>query len=148
MCVRVKELADYIVTKCTEDDHPVSNLQLQKMLYFLQYVYAKQTGGKLLFNEQFEAWPYGPVMRDVYFEFSKYGGRPIEEIRRSGIRMSPTLKSFVDAGIESLRERSPWDLVRLSHAPGTPWDQVYQDGLGNGRVISNDMIVRAAMESK
>ena len=144
MCVRVDDLAEYVVTKCTRDNRPVSNLHLQKMLYFLQYVHAKQTGGKLLFDEEFEAWPYGPVMRDVYVRYSRYGGRPIEELGDSTIHMSKPLRSFVDAGIESMRERSPWDFVRLSHAPGSPWERIYQDGRGNGNVIPNDMIVRNA----
>ena len=147
MCVKASGLADYIVTKCTKEDRPVSNLQLQKMLYFLQYVYVKQTDGKLLFTDQFEAWPYGPVMRDVYFRFSKYGGRPIEETSDAVIRMSPMLKSFIDAGIVSMRDRSAWDLVRLSHASGSPWDQIYRDGRGNGNVIPNELIVKAAVGS-
>ena len=30
------ELAKYIVSKCIKDEHPISNLQLQKILYYIQ----------------------------------------------------------------------------------------------------------------
>lgn len=48
-------LAKYTVTKCEKDNQPISNLQLQKMMYFLQSVYCRSTGGDLLFADQFEA---------------------------------------------------------------------------------------------
>lgn len=37
------EVARYVVSKCATDEVPVSNLQLQKILYFLQYVYCTAT---------------------------------------------------------------------------------------------------------
>ena len=30
------DLSKYIVSKCVKDGHPVSNLQLQKILYYIQ----------------------------------------------------------------------------------------------------------------
>ena len=36
------QLAHYVVDKCTKDGKPVSNLQLQKILYFIQAVYCKR----------------------------------------------------------------------------------------------------------
>ena len=62
------EIAEYAVNRRYRLDMPISNLQLQKILYFLQVIYASKTD-KLLFADQFEAWPYGPVIRDVYVEF-------------------------------------------------------------------------------
>ena len=32
-------LSKYIVSKCVSDGHPISNLQLQKMLYYIQKDY-------------------------------------------------------------------------------------------------------------
>ena len=33
------DIAKYIIGKCTADNQPISNLQLQKILYFLQRKY-------------------------------------------------------------------------------------------------------------
>ena len=139
----VNELAHYIVDKCSNDGKPVSNLQLQKMLYFLQSVYCSATNGELLFEDEFEAWPYGPVIRSVYREFSIYGGDTIDERYPVELEMPPEIKAFIDQGIEVLRDKSPWDLVKTSHAPGSPWDRVYRDGKGCRDVIPNSMIIEA-----
>lgn len=143
MTVDVNALADYIVTKCTIDRHPIPNLRLQHMLYVIQFVYARQTDGSLLFDETFEAWPTGPTIRDVYLRYSDFGGRPIERVvdARADNLMSERLKAFVDAGIEILRERPPRDLSQVTQAPGTPWHEARQAARTE---IPNDAIIRAA----
>lgn len=142
-------LARYVVGKCAREKKPISNLQLQKILYFLQSVYCRATKGLLLFPDSFEAWPYGPVITSVYREFSKYGGDVIDDCLNA---ISPGFggveKTFVDAGIEDLRDRSPWDLVRTSHAAGSPWDKVYKGGDGYKNVIPNELIIDAAMKGE
>ena len=138
-----RNLGHYVVDKCAADGRPVSNLQLQKILYFLQSVYCRVTGA-LLFNDEFEAWPYGPVVSDVYREFSKNGGNVIEERFSAEIEFDEWTKHFIDDGIEVLRDKSPWDLVQTSHAKGSPWDIVYNErGAHKGR-IPNDLIVEAS----
>ncbi|WP_161555467.1 Panacea domain-containing protein [Paraeggerthella hongkongensis] len=137
------QLAHYVVDKCTKDGKPVSNLQLQKILYFLQAVYCKKTNS-LLFKEEFEAWPYGPVMVGVYREYSSYGGCSIYR-RHSDADMLDfgNLKSFIDDGIDFLREKYPWDLVKIAHAENSPWDRVYRGGSGYKEVIPNDFIIES-----
>lgn len=145
------ELSRYVVGKCARDEKPVSNLQLQKMLYFLQSVYCRATKGSLLFPDEFEAWPYGPVIASVYKEFSKYGGDVIDEYREiktldfgNATDSGNAAKNFLDAGIEELREKSPWELVRTSHAPNSPWAKVYKGGDGYKDTIPNSLIIEAA----
>lgn len=137
-------LSQYVVTKCESDTKPISNLQLQKIMYFLQSVYCRSTKGKLLFSDQFEAWPYGPVLPKVYEEFSSYGGRLIHKKIDTAISFSPGVQTFIDDGIEVLREQSPWDLVKTSHAPGSPWSQIWNGGIGFKQPIPNELIIQAA----
>ena len=74
-CCDVMRLAKYIVQKCYQDGHPISNLQLQKILYFLQIMYGRSTEGKeLLFQDDFEAWPYGPVFLMFLISFRVMAG--------------------------------------------------------------------------
>ena len=98
------EIAEYAVNRRYRLDMPISNLQLQKILYFLQVIYASKTD-KLLFADQFEAWPYGPVIRDVYVEFSECGGFPIK--RAFYVEIEEPLRSFLDAGVDTLAGKSP-----------------------------------------
>ena len=74
------DIAKYAVNRQYKSNRPISNLQLQKILYFLQIVFTSKTG-HLLFSDQFEAWPYGPVIRDVYVKFADCGGYPKARIQ-------------------------------------------------------------------
>lgn len=47
------EIAKYVITYCMLMNTPVSNLQLQKILYYLQVYYLKQ--GYSLFREEIAA---------------------------------------------------------------------------------------------
>lgn len=142
-------LSHYVVESCYKDEHPISNLQLQKMLYFLQVVYAKMTkGNEVLFCDDFYAWPYGPVIPAVYEEFSRYGGRVIEASFNEGSPCQDSeIMTFIDQGIVLLREKSPWSLVELSHAKGSPWDRVYSGGRGYKQRIPLELIVKEAKAS-
>lgn len=144
---KAMDLAHYIVDKSTRDDRPVSNLHLQKMMYFIQYVHCKTFGDLLFDDEEFEAWQYGPVLPKVYDEYSGYGGRSITELY-DGVDRSlfGGLADWVDSGIDVLRKRSPWDLVSVAHAKGTPWYKVWDGGWGRRATIPNQMILDYARE--
>lgn len=140
-----QSLAHYVVDRCNSASHPVSNLQLQKILYFLQLVYCRtQNGEALLFSETFQAWPYGPVIPSVYYEYSQYGGRAIEKSYADELVCDSDTLTFLNEGIDALSKKSPWDLVSISHVQGSPWHQVYRDGAGYKAEIDNALIVKAA----
>lgn len=137
------EIAKYAVNRRYRKDEPISNLQLQKILYFLQIIYASDNDA-LLFADQFEAWPYGPVIRDVYVEFSDCGGFPIK--RGFDVEIEQPLRPFLDAGMDTLASKSPWELVSISHAKGSPWDHVYNELGEHKGVIPNKLIMKCASE--
>ena len=115
----------------------------QQILYFLQVIHASETG-ELLFADQFEAWPYGPVIRDVYVEFSDCGGFPIK--REFDTEINDSIRPFLDAGVDMLAEKSPWELVRISHAEGSPWDVIYNQKRLHKGIIPNELIMQCASE--
>lgn len=51
----------------------ISNLKLQKLLYYAQGFHLALNKGEALFNEPITAWAYGPVVESVYHEFKKFG---------------------------------------------------------------------------
>lgn len=130
-------LAKYIIDKCTNDGYPISNLQLQKILFNLQKYFLKQN--RRLIIEDFEAWTYGPVLRDVYFEYCSYGSMAIDEnyeIRK----INDTIKNVIDPIIDNLRMKKPWDLVNATHSKGGAWDTVYKGGIGDKQKIPINLI--------
>ena len=126
-------LAKYIVTKCVNDDCPISNLQLQKILYFIQVDTLKETSNPAFFDD-IEAWQFGPVVPNVYYYFCGFGALPIldtfEEI------VSPVKTNLrINEIIESKRAMRPWDLVNEAHEPGKAWATIFRNGEGNRKII-------------
>ena len=59
-----------------EDRKPITNRQLQTILYYIQIQYYKEKR-IFLFNEDFEAWQSGPTIPLVYYRFCSNGVEPI-----------------------------------------------------------------------
>lgn len=138
MWYSVTEVARYIITRCSELQRPVSNLKLQKMLYFLWVDFYKQTK-RMLFIDNIYAWQLGPVVPDVYYEYCSYAGRPIIGIYTSAIASEDV--AILDSIIEKYVNVSASELVNRTHARGTAWDSVYRDGAGDRNIIPFDLII-------
>lgn len=134
------EISKFIVSKCTTEDHPVSNLQLQKILYYIQKEYLKRD--LLAFSDEIEAWQFGPVVPNVYYYFCGYGAMAIDKIFVD-YNISSADRIIMEPIVESKRELNPWDMVAETHRPSGAWAQTYRDGLGNHNVIPVPLIKSA-----
>ncbi len=136
MCKAIN-LAKYVVTKCVTDNKPISNLQLQKILFYIQKCHLKKE--QIAFYDDIEAWKFGPVVPNVYYRFCGYGAMPIT-IPYKNIDISPLDTELVNNCIEKHRDLSPWNLVNMTHVPGGAWDKTYNNGQGDGHIISLKLI--------
>lgn len=132
-------VAHYIVNKCISDNCPISNLQLQKILFLCQCDYFKNKD-TMLISDDFEAWQYGPVVPDVYREYSLWGGMRINSQYDGKIEICEEDARLIDPVIESKRRLYPWDLVEITHRDDSPWAITYGNGEGNGRIIQKELI--------
>ena len=139
MTRNVNAIARYILGYFSNLGQSISNLQLQKLLYFCWIAYFKKTG-EPLFDEPFVAWPLGPVVESVYYDFCAYGGFPIfssPSCLPEGVR-----KNIIDGCLNEYRGWSGYRLVAKSHRRGGAWDVVYNDKRrGKGAVIPPELIV-------
>lgn len=136
-------LAKYVVDKCIEDSEPISNLQLQKILYYIQRNFLKR--GDPAFDDDIEAWQFGPVVPEVYYNFCGFGAMPIsfliDNIDEDALFKDNTdAKQLVDTIVEEKRKLKPWDMVEDTHQKGGAWDTVYKGGEGNKKVIPRTLI--------
>lgn len=131
------ELSKYIVSKCVEDGYPISNLQLQKILYYIQKDFLNRNDRA--FSDDIEAWQFGPVVPNVYYHFCGFGAMPIT-IPYENASINSCDKIYVDPIVENKRMLDPWDMVEETHKPNGAWAQIYQDGVGNHRVIPTELI--------
>lgn len=133
------EIANYIVNKCLSDKKPISNLQLQKILYFLQVEFL-QNQKHPLFSDEIEAWTFGPVVRQVYYKFCGFGSSTLFELSNDNIVFDSEDKTLIDNIIEKYREKNPWDLVALTHQKNKAWDIIYKNGEGDKKIIPKEII--------
>lgn len=77
------DITRYVIKYSNDQDYGVSNLKLQKILYFIQAYFLIQTNHPC-FKESIEAWDFGPVVPDVYKQYKAYGGTDI-----------PTMESYI-----------------------------------------------------
>ena len=133
------DYATYIITKCTNDGLSISNLKLQKILYYIQKEYLKLQGTPA-FPDDIEAWKFGPVIPNVYYSFCGFGAMPITRTYSIPADFSSSDQEIIDPIVESKRCLPPWDLVSQTHSPGGAWDQTFKNGAGNRRIIPIDVI--------
>src|SRR5215216_2283072 len=71
-----REIANFILDYCDSRDRPVTNLSLQKIVYFC-HVWSLINLGRPLVRHKFEAWEFGPVLPYLYREFKTFDRSPI-----------------------------------------------------------------------
>lgn len=97
MPCNVKDVAQYIVNYFIQCENPITNLELQKLLYFSWIDYFKNRR-EYLFNEPFEAWVLGPVVPDAYYDFCAYGADMILRFKR--VNLSGTKTEILNFTLE------------------------------------------------
>jgi uncharacterized phage-associated protein len=136
---KAMDVAEYIVSKCSRERSQISNLQLQKILYYIQRHFL-QNLRRALFSDDIEAWRYGPVVSDVYYRFSGFG---VMTIYYSQLNTPPIANEdlrVIDRIVEEKRMLNPWNMVDDTHKPGKAWDMVYRGGFGNKEIIPKELI--------
>jgi uncharacterized phage-associated protein len=152
----VRAVANAVLELAEAQGQGVTNLALNKIIYFLHAGYLHEHGVPLV-SAKIEAWDHGPVFREIYHQFKKFGR---ESIKGRAQRLDPSTGAFAEvpvtlAGVEldylrghgaELLKLSPGKLVDMSHVRDGPW---YVARFGSGRVnpgveITEDLIRGAA----
>ena len=127
---------------CQLRESGVSNLPLNKILYFAQMVRLGRTDGlKPLVSESFQAWDYGPVLPSIYRRARIYGSEVIPASAFSShlAALSTVEDALIVEVTESLRDLTPGQLVALTHQDDGAWASHYVPG-EKGIVIPNQDI--------
>ena len=76
----MRDFANHILAVAYENNLSISNLHLQKVMYFAMW--EQKDNLELLsemYNELFYVWRYGPVIPSIHKKYSGYGSRAIIE---------------------------------------------------------------------
>ncbi|WP_297522995.1 type II toxin-antitoxin system antitoxin SocA domain-containing protein [uncultured Clostridium sp.] len=73
MGYKALDVARYIINYSDEKSITITNLKLQKLLYYIQAAFLVDKKESTCFDEDIINWEYGPVVAEVYNEFRAYG---------------------------------------------------------------------------
>jgi uncharacterized phage-associated protein len=141
---------------------PCDQMKIQKLVYYAQAWYLAEKSISL-FEEDIEAWPHGPVIRNLYLEFKDCGRNPIKKKAtefkidmNDELRILTITPQIIDVGVKAFIKRV-WDVhkqftgIQLSnstHSDGEPWailKKQYGD-LGGKPSIPNELIEKVFKE--
>jgi Uncharacterized phage-associated protein len=118
-------IADFVVNFCNDIQRPISNLKLQKILYYIQGNALKCTGEPII-DDDFYAWQHGPVIPSVYRKFSKYAASSIKRQNNESIeKIDGASEDLIKATILDYIDYGAWELVYKTHEED-PWKYIVQ----------------------
>jgi len=154
MAYDVRAIANFVLDLAAAESRPVSNLVINKVVFFLHAHYLVEFDQPLV-SAKVEAWNFGPVFRELYKEFRGYSDQPITKRAErldpeSGNRMiceyslDRDERDFLEVIARKYVRLSPSALVALSHEKGGPWDQVWNhDTPTNATMSISNEVIRA-----
>lgn len=151
----VRDIANFILEFAEGRGLKLTNLALQKLLYFAHgWFYAIYE--EPLIKNKFEAWKYGPVQRVIYDQFKSFRDAPLRDIRATYINPltgDPVYRephidldhgNLVRGVLEKYERFTASQLVEASHVEDGPWEYVWQqaeDSIYPGMKIPDALIL-------
>lgn len=144
-------IAKEVINYSNRNDYPISNLKLQKVLYFIQAIFLNEYN-RACFSDPIEAWALGPVVPSVYRQYKIFGANYIPETvfnknNFAGIFTSVAHEPYericnddvevIHNIVDDLSSYSATELVDITHSQ-SPWIEAYVPRFNN--IISNESI--------
>ena len=121
---KVEEIAEWFLNKNRiqmnfEDSEYITNLKLQKLLYYAQgYFLAKRDDP--LFQEDFLAWEHGPVVKKIYDKYKVNGASGIVYEKDFDVEMNEETEEILEEVYEEYGQYTAWKLRNMTHEE-EPW---------------------------
>jgi uncharacterized phage-associated protein len=123
------DVANYFLKRqVPEAGDLMSNLKLQKLVYYAQGFYLAMTDSPL-FNERIEAWEHGPVCVPLYHQYKEFGADAIQipyDVNAYDI-FTEKAREILDMVHRYYGQFSAWKLRNLTHED-IPWINAYRKG--------------------
>ena len=126
--VSALNVSNNILERGFSEDIDITPMKLQKLTYLVYKKYYQDTN-RILFQDRFEVWKYGPVVRSIYDEFKEYKGHAIKRYCREpdgsvfvvDEEASSAFKNAVNAIWEKYKLYDGIPLSAMTHREGTAW---------------------------
>ena len=117
------DIAAYFIDLANQTGATVSNLKLQKLVYYSQ-AWHLAIHGTPLFEEDFQAWVHGPVIPVLYQKYKAFGWQPIQD--DASPNLPEKVWSFLSEVSEEYFDCDAYELEQMTHIEA-PWNQARGD---------------------
>lgn len=114
MAYKAIDIANAFIQKAQEKDIELSNMKLQKLLYYLQGWYLAVKGEEV-FPEEFKKWAWGPVVPPVYNKFRSYKADSIKQPHGTPTNIPEDISKAMDFVLKHYGRYTAVQLADLSH---------------------------------
>jgi uncharacterized phage-associated protein len=145
----VKAISSYFIQRSSEmNENDLTNLKLQKLLFYAQAEYLNLNNGQPLFEETIEAWKFGPVVSSVYDWLKGCGAYPITsfDVQIDFDSLTQDEKNFLDGIWDKYSRYSANYLVSKTHETDSPWAKTF-DEHANSKPINLEIVAEAKLQS-
>ena len=114
--ISAQDVANYFLLKASKDEELITNLKLQKLIYYAQGLYIAMNN-KPLFRESIEAWTYGPVIPSLYHKYKIHGNQGIPaDDKFDPLKIVVEKRKFLDEIYQAFGQFSAFRLAQISHS--------------------------------
>ena len=123
--VEYYQLSDYFIGLANVYGDTITNLKLQKMMYYVQS-YHLTAFGSPLFDGKFQAWVHGPVLRTLYADYHDVKWNPIQKdineeyLKTFEFSLDQKQQKLLYEVSEAYFGLTAFELERLTHSE-LPW---------------------------
>lgn len=138
------QIADYFIALGNETGEAITNLRLQKLVYYAQ-AWHLANFSEALFDEEFEAWVHGPVIKSLYRENKSFGYKPIDKqikLTEAGQNIPSDKLDFLQEVADVYMKYTAYDLEKMTHQED-PWI-IARNGLAEDE-ICDSVITKESM---
>ncbi len=121
--ITANTVANYFLAFAQECEEPITNLKLNKLVYYTQ-AWHLALFNTPLFDEEIEAWVHGPVLSSLYENYKQFKWNPIivddlnlEEIKQ---QFNPDQQNLLNDVVEVYFPETAYALEQLTHSED-PW---------------------------
>ncbi|WP_447926107.1 Panacea domain-containing protein [Vreelandella sp. EE27] len=128
---------------CQLSGWSLSNLELHKLLYIAHMLYLGSSNGEpLIYDEDFQAWDYGPVLPSVYRHCSAFGSSQIKNVFHHIPLSDDTNREigFIRSVLNQFGGLGPYALVELTHEDDSAWAHTYVPGYRNLSISQSEIL--------
>ena len=130
------DIAKLTINIAINNEKPISNLQLQKILYYIQGEFIRRYG-QLLFEDKILATAYGPQIPNVYYNYNRYASSEITNYQPK-VEVGEGIISIIEKVLGEVGGISAWFLVSATKNE-YPWLISYKEKNEN-TIKENDLL--------